>query len=142
MAYSKMSSAHDEVHGEAEARNSMQETPHPDFDKFVPSRSSIASRKRTDWIMRILIYTAFIIAIIPLVSVLYTTIVNGATRFNWYFLTHNMRGVVGGLAPYGGVLHAEIGTLEITLGAVIISVPVGIMTAVYLVEYSAKKRLF
>lgn len=115
--------------------------PAPDFDKFVPTRSSIAARKRTDWVMRILIYTAFIIALIPLISVLYTTISSGVKRLDWYFLTHNMRGVVGGLYPYGGILHAAAGTLEITLGAVVISVPVGIMTAVYLVEYSAKKRL-
>ncbi|WP_018143350.1 phosphate ABC transporter permease PstA [Alloscardovia criceti] len=115
--------------------------PQPDFDKFKPTRSFIASRKRTDVIMRCLVYVAFAIALIPLISVLYTTIVNGVQRFDWYFLTHNMRGVVGGLYPYGGILHAAIGTLEITLGAMIISVPVGIMTAVYLVEYSERNRL-
>ncbi|OTA26247.1 phosphate ABC transporter, permease protein PstA [Alloscardovia macacae] len=113
----------------------------PDFDKFKPTRSSLAARKRTDMLMRVLIYAAFLVAVIPLVSVLYTTIVHGITRFDWYFLTHNMRGVVGGLYPYGGILHAAVGTLEITLGAMLISVPLGIMTAVYLVEYSAKKRL-
>lgn len=123
------------------AAASAQSAPTPDFDNFKPSRSSLAARKRTDWIMRVLIYTAFVIALIPLISVLYTTIVNGAQRFDWYFLTHNMRGVVGGLYPYGGILHAAVGTLEITLGAIIISVPIGVMTAVYLVEYSAKKHL-
>lgn len=125
----------------AQASLSAQSSPTPDFDKLKPSRSSLAARKRTDLLMRVLIYTAFLIAVIPLISVLYTTVVNGARRFDWYFLTHNMRGVVGGLYPFGGILHAAIGTLEITLGAVIISVPVGIMTAVYMVEYSAKKRL-
>ena len=39
---------------------------------------------------------------------------------------------------YGGVLHAIIGTLEITLGAMVISVPVGLMCAVYLIEYAAR----
>ena len=132
----------EQVDGNSEvAAASAQSAPTPDFDKFKPSRSSLAARKRTDWIMRVLIYTAFVIALIPLISVLYTTIVNGAQRFDWYFLTHNMRGVVGGLYPYGGILHAAVGTLEITLGAIIISVPIGVMTAVYLVEYSAKKHL-
>ena len=45
-----------------------------------------------------------------------------------------MRGVVGG-APTGGALHAIWGTLLITLATAIISVPIGILTAVYLVEY-------
>ena len=36
------------------------------------------------------------------------------------------------------MLHAIIGTLEITLGAMVISVPVGLMCAVYLIEYAAR----
>lgn len=115
--------------------------PTPDFDKFAPSRSSLRSRKRTDVVMRILIYTAFVIALIPLISVLWTTISNGLPQFTWYFLTHNMRGVVGGLYPYGGILHATIGTIEITLAALIISIPIGILTSVYLVEYAHGGRL-
>jgi phosphate transport system permease protein len=43
-----------------------------------------------------------------------------------------MRNVVG---EGGGALHAIIGTLEITGLAALISVPVGLMTAIYLVEY-------
>ena len=42
---------------------------------------------------------------------------------------------------YGGILHAVIGTLEITLGAMLISIPVGVMCAVYLIEYAGKSRL-
>ena len=43
-----------------------------------------------------------------------------------------MRGVVG---EGGGALHAIIGTFMITLLAAAISIPVGIMTGIYLVEY-------
>ena len=43
-----------------------------------------------------------------------------------------MRGVLG---EGGGVLHAMVGTLLITGAAAVISIPIGIMAAVYLVEY-------
>jgi phosphate transport system permease protein len=45
-----------------------------------------------------------------------------------------MRGVYGGMDA-GGAYHAIIGTLEITAAATVISVPIGLLTAVYLVEY-------
>lgn len=116
-----------------------------DFDKFKPTRSYVAARKRKDVAMRVLIVLAFVIALIPLISVLWTTISNGIQRFNLDFLTHNMTGVVGGnqtpSGGYGGILHAIIGTLEITLGAMVISIPIGLMCAVYLVEYSNRGKL-
>ena len=119
----------------------MDKAPVIDFDKFKPTRSFIAARKRKDMAMRVLIVLAFVIALIPLISVLWTTIANGIKRFNLDFLTHNMTGVVGGnptpSGGYGGVLHAIIGTL----GAMVISIPIGLMCAVYLVEYSNRGKL-
>ena len=53
------------------------------------------------------------------------------------FLTFSMRNVVG---EGGGIYHAIIGTLLITLAATVISVPVGLMTAIYLVEYGDNGR--
>jgi phosphate transport system permease protein len=81
-----------------------------------------------------------LIALIPLVSVLWTVIANGIGRLDWYFLSHNMKGVVGGLPPHGGILHAMIGTLEITLFAMLLAIPVGVLCAVWLVEYAAGTR--
>ncbi|MDN6769451.1 MAG: phosphate ABC transporter permease PstA, partial [Bifidobacterium mongoliense] len=118
----------------------MDGAPVIDFDRFVPTRSAIAARKRKDLLMRVLVAAAFVIALVPLVSVLWTTIASGVRRLNLNFLSYNMSGVIGGRPTpsggYGGILHAVIGTLEITLGAVAISVPIGIMCAVYLVEYA------
>ncbi len=116
-----------------------------DFNKFRPTRSSIAARKRKDMLMRVLIFLSFIVAVIPLVSLLLTTIMNGIKRLNLDFLTHNMTYVVGGVATgtggYGGILHAIIGTLEVTLGAMLISIPIGLMCAVYLVEYARGNKI-
>jgi phosphate transport system permease protein len=51
-----------------------------------------------------------------------------------------MRGVFGG-ATDGGIYHAIVGTLLITFGAAVISVPIGILTAIYLVEYGEGRPL-
>ncbi|MDN6587185.1 MAG: phosphate ABC transporter, permease protein PstA, partial [Bifidobacterium crudilactis] len=119
--------------------------PSIDFDKFKPTRSFLASRKRKDMAMRVLIVLAFFVALIPLISLLWTTISSGVARLNLNFLTYNMSGVVGGnptqSGGYGGILHAIIGTLLITLGAMVISIPIGLMCAVYLVEYSNNGKL-
>ena len=40
-----------------------------------------------------------------------------------------------------GIYHALVGTLLITLGAAVISVPIGILAAIYLVEYGKGSRL-
>ncbi|NEG55003.1 phosphate ABC transporter permease PstA [Bifidobacterium platyrrhinorum] len=130
---------------EATKKKNLDGAPVIDFDKFRPTRSSENSRKRKDLFMTGLIGLAFVIACIPLVSVLWTTIVNGLKRLNLNFLSYNMTGVVGGnptpSGGYGGVVHAIIGTLEITGGAMVISIPIGIMCAVYLVEYAHGGKL-
>ena len=114
----------------------MDGAPEIDFDRFRPTRSAIQRRNIMDHFMRVLIAVAFVIACIPLISLLWTTIVNGIKRLNLNFLSYNMTGVVGGnqtpSGGYGGVLHAIIGTLEITAGAMVISIPIGLMCAVYL----------
>ncbi|HJE55734.1 MAG TPA: phosphate ABC transporter permease PstA [Bifidobacterium pseudolongum subsp. globosum] len=119
--------------------------PDIDLDAFKTSRSTAKARARKDQIMRVLFTATFVVATIPLISLLWTTVANGAKRLNVGFLTHNMTGVIGGnptaVGGYGGVLHAIIGTLEITLGAMAISIPIGVMCAVYLIEYAKDGRL-
>jgi phosphate transport system permease protein len=93
-----------------------------------------AHRRRSDRVATTVIWGAFLLALVPLVSVSWTVIVNGADRLNGYFLTHSMRGVFGGMDA-GGIYHAIMGTLLVTGGAAVISVPIGLLTAIYLVEY-------
>ncbi len=91
-------------------------------------------RRRKDRVMQVLVYGAFVLAMIPLVSLVWSVISKGIGRFDLYFLTHSMRNVYGGMDA-GGVYHALLGTILITLLTAVISVPIGIVTAVYLVEY-------
>jgi len=93
-------------------------------------------RKSIDRLITTLLYGSFALAMVPLLSLLVTTIVNGAKRFDLQFFSDSMRNVVD---EGGGGLHAIIGTLEVTAAASVISIPIGIMTAIYLVEYGRGK---
>lgn len=96
------------------------------------------ARAATDRLVTSLVWTALAIAMVPLVSLLSTVIKNGAPALNAEFLTYSMRNVI---APPGGIYHAIIGTLLITACAAVISVPIGIFSAIYLVEYGGNSRL-
>ncbi|WP_425955993.1 phosphate ABC transporter permease PstA [Xylanimonas sp. McL0601] len=96
--------------------------------------SADVARKRVNRVMKGLVYSAFALAMIPLAWLLYTVVVRGAVRLSPYFLTVSMRGVFGGVDA-GGIYHAIVGTVIITAIATVISVPIGLFTAIYLVEY-------
>jgi phosphate transport system permease protein len=64
-------------------------------------------------------------------------LVEGAPVISGQFLSFSMRNVIG---EGGGIYHAILGTLLITLAATLISVPVGLMAAIYLVEYGGNGR--
>ena len=95
-------------------------------------------RKGVDRLVTGVVATAFLLAMVPLVSVAWTVLVNGIAGLSAEFFTNSMRNVVG---EGGGALHAIVGTLLITLAAAVISIPIGLFTAIYLVEYGAGKRL-
>lgn len=95
--------------------------------------SALSLRRRvTNKTATILITSFFFLALIPLVSLLWTVVSRGLARLDLTFFTSSMRGVV---SDGGGAIHAMMGTALITAAAVIISVPVGVGTAVYLVDY-------
>jgi phosphate transport system permease protein len=99
---------------------------------FVIAYLVEGARQARDRLVTSLVATAFIIALLPLVSLIFTVIVNGLARFDVQFFSESMRNVVG---EGGGALHAITGTLLITGMATLISVPVGLLTSIYLVEY-------
>jgi len=99
---------------------------------FVIALLVEGSRQARDRLVTSLVATAFIIALLPLMSLLFTVVSNGLDRFDIDFFSNSMRNVVG---EGGGALHAIMGTLLITGAATLISVPIGLLTAIYLVEY-------
>jgi len=100
----------------------------------VVSRRVEGPRRAKDRLATTLVTVAFLLALVPLVSLLWTVVSRGAHLFSWTFLTTDMVGVFGAMTS-GGVAHAIVGTLVVTLTATLISVPVGLLTAIYLVEY-------
>jgi phosphate transport system permease protein len=96
------------------------------------SRGVEGGRKSVDRLAATLIASAFAVALLPLVTLLWEVVRNGAPALNPTFFTSSMRNVIG---PGGGIYHAAFGTLLVTGMAALISVPVGVLTAVYLVEY-------
>ncbi|ACZ90981.1 phosphate ABC transporter permease PstA [Streptosporangium roseum] len=99
-----------------------------------------AGRRFKDRFVQSLVYLSFAIAVVPLVAVLWMVIKNGLARFDMEFLTHSMRNI-GAKDAGGGAYHAILGTLEQVLLASLISIPVGLLTAIYLVEYGEGTRL-
>ena len=91
-------------------------------------------RRTTDRVMRVVVAGAFALAMVPLVSLVWIVVAEGHERLSPYFLTVSMRGVYGGMDA-GGIYHASLGTLLVTGAAAAISVPLGLLAAVYLVEY-------
>lgn len=114
----------------------------------TPSRDLFASadpgwdriRALKDKIAWIGVSFAFLLAMIPLISLIWTVIAKGYLRLTPAFLTTDMVGVFGGLVK-GGIAHAIVGTLLITGLATLISAPIGVFTAIYLVEYGQGGRL-
>ncbi|GAA1725947.1 phosphate ABC transporter permease PstA [Streptomyces yatensis] len=91
-------------------------------------------RQARDRLATSLVWVCFLLAVIPLLSLLWETIDRGRTVLDGYFLGHSMEGVQT-ILPGGGAYHAIIGTLEQVGLAALIAVPIGLLTAIYLVEY-------
>jgi phosphate transport system permease protein len=96
------------------------------------SRLVEGRRKSTDRFVTCLVVGAFALAMVPLVSLLATVISKGVHRLDGSFFGESMLGVLG---PGGGAYHAIMGTLIITGLTTVMSVPIGLLTAIYLVEY-------
>jgi phosphate transport system permease protein len=86
-------------------------------------------------IARIVMWAAFLIAMIPLVWILGSVVVKGGQLLlasSWW--TNSQRGITARHVG-GGAVHAIQGTLIMGAATAVIAVPIAILTAIYLVEY-------
>jgi phosphate transport system permease protein len=104
--------------------------------RIVEDRRQAANRLATA-----VVTMAFLIVMLPLASVIWTVVSEGWNRLDATFFTDTMRLTPEQMASQsdgaevGGVKHAIVGTLIVTGMATAMSVPFGLFTAVYLVEY-------
>ena len=99
---------------------------------YVVSLMTEGKRQATNRFVTSRVLSTFVLALIPLLSLIITLFTRGMARLDAEFFSSSMRGIVD---VGGGAAHAIWGTVLITLTATLLSVPIGIFTAIYLVEY-------
>lgn len=97
-------------------------------------------RKATDRLVTVLVWSMFVLAMIPLVSLIVTVVTKGGPALSATFFTDDLQGraLIEGT---GGIFHALVGTLIVTAAAAAIAIPIGVLTAIWLVEYGKGTRL-
>lgn len=78
------------------------------------------------------LFLSTLVIIIPVFLILYEIFKNGLASLNWTFLSQYPR--LGMRA--GGIFPAIVGTLYLVLGTVVLTLPAGILAAIYLSEYA------
>ena len=94
-----------------------------------------SSRAFVDQLARVVMWGAFVLACVPLVWILLSTLLKGGRMLasvDWWTLSQ--QGITSRRVG-GGAAHAVRGTLIQALVTAVMSVPIGVLTAVYLVEY-------
>jgi phosphate transport system permease protein len=107
----------------------------PSRDALAEMRNPQRSRAVTDIVARVVMWGAFVVAVVPLVWILGTVVAKGVhmlTSSTWW--TGNQRNINSDDFG-GGARHAIEGTLQMVGVTALIAVPIGVLTAVYLVEY-------
>ncbi|MDX6320897.1 MAG: phosphate transport system permease protein [Propionibacteriaceae bacterium] len=109
-------------------------------DKVTLTRPS-GARTIKNSLAAVYVTLATVLAIVPLASILYSVISKGfhlITSSSWWLQSQR------GITPRregGGVYHALVGTVEIALICAAIAVPIGVLGAIYLIEYARGKKV-
>jgi phosphate transport system permease protein len=94
------------------------------------------ARRRKDRLARGLITAGTVIALIPLVLVVYYLLKKGLGSWSWSFFSTDPTGnTFFKTSSIGGIKSAILGTIEIVALASVIAIPIGVGVAVWLVEY-------
>ncbi|MET0603332.1 MAG: phosphate ABC transporter permease PstA, partial [Baekduia sp.] len=95
-------------------------------------------RRYTDQVMRAVLAIGTVIALIPLVAVIYYLLSKGLGAWSIDFFTKDPTGNF--LGDQGGVKSALLGTIEMVALAALIAIPFGWGVGLYLVEYGRTGR--
>jgi len=95
------------------------------------------NKKLTQKIGFSFLFLCIAITIVFLLAIIYFVSVRGIKVISWEFLTQAPRNAM----TEGGVAPAIVGTLYLTLFAILFALPLGISCAIYLCEYSPKSYI-
>jgi phosphate transport system permease protein len=105
------------------------------LDLVRSQRKGLTSQQR-EKVGQFFLMVVGVITVLPIVALLIYIIIQGAPAISWEFISampsDGMRS--------GGILPAIIGTVYLTLGTALFSIPPGIAAAVYLSEYAPDNR--
>lgn len=98
---------------------------------------TIATRQLSQRASFGLLIAATAIIVVPVLGIILQIVVSGGGAISWEFLTQapSQAGKAGGIFP------AIVGTFYLMLGAIIFSLPVGVLTGIYLTEYATENWL-
>jgi phosphate transport system permease protein len=84
-----------------------------------------------------LLVLATIIVVVPVAFIILQIVISGSSVISWDFLSQapSQSGKAGGIFP------AIVGTFYLMLGTVIVALPIGVMTGIYLTEYAGDNWL-
>lgn len=95
------------------------------------------SRQQTQKLAVALITVVAALVVIPVIFVILYLVINGIGAINWTFLSQPP---TNGMTE-GGIMPAILGTLILTMGAALVTMPISIAAAIYLAEYAKDNRL-
>jgi len=97
------------------------------------------SMSAKDSAIKVVMACGAVLTVIPILSIVITVINKGYKGIQWHIFTNDMS-LATATDPIsnGGLIHAIVGTLLMIAGALVISVPIGILTALYLTEIRGK----
>ncbi len=104
---------------------------------YLMARDRTSKVVALDRLMTTLIWTTGALAVAVLAWMIIFVFIKGVGGLSWSFFTEDMA-EVGPLDPGGGAYHAIVGTIQQMLIATVISVPIAILTAVYLHEIKGR----
>ncbi len=96
--------------------------------------NATTARKLKDTFGYTLIHIISFFTILPILGIVFYIIYNGASTLTWDFLTSMP---TNGMKA-GGILPAIVGTIYLTIGTAVFSVPLGVAAGIYLAEYASR----
>ena len=106
----------------------------------MPADKKIISMKQkriTEKFFYILLLCTTLIVVAFVFGIIIYLVIKGSPGITWEFLSQKPR---AGMRE-GGIFPAILGTLYLIIGTIVISLPIGILAAIYLNEYASKNRL-